>query len=154
MYPMFSGQLEFLSNFYTLPEPIFMYGKPYPTVEHAYQAAKAISKTDRELICSASTAGYAKKLGRMVNCRHDFEQIKIEVMIELIKRKFATQSLQEMLASTKDLYLIETNYWHDNFWGDCCCKECGNIKGENHLGIILMQRRFHLLHENSEDSNH
>ena len=144
---MFSDDLAFLSNFYILPKPILMYGKPYPTVEHAYQAAKAISKTDREIIRKAKTAGYAKKLGRKVKCRPDFEQRKIDIMLELVKRKFQIPELKDKLISTKDLYLVETNYWHDNFWGDCYCDECSVILGQNHLGNLLMQIRWYILND-------
>ena len=63
----FVGEYKFLSNFY--PSPIVIDGKMYPTVEHAYQAAKAIHECEREFIRCASSPGEAKKFGRMVPCR-------------------------------------------------------------------------------------
>ena len=37
----FDGKFRFLSNFY--PSPIFYDGILYPTVEHAFQAAKTVN---------------------------------------------------------------------------------------------------------------
>ena len=34
--------------------------------------------------------------------------------------------------------LLEGNYWHDNYWGDCKCKTCEKTEGQNKLGRILM----------------
>ncbi len=45
------------------------------------------------------------------------------------------KELAQKLINTGDAELIEKNYWHDYFWGEC------NGKGENWLGKILMQIR-------------
>ena len=49
--------------------------------------------------------------------------------------------LREKLFKTGDLLLVEGNYWHDNYWGDCFCDKCKGRKGENFLGRILMNVR-------------
>lgn len=57
----FSGRYKFLSNFFmanVVHDKVL-----YPSVEHAYQAAKTKNKKDREKIRLAPTAGIAKKLG-------------------------------------------------------------------------------------------
>jgi hypothetical protein len=38
--------------------------------------------------------------------------------------------------------IIETNNWHDNWWGDCICGQpkCAE-KGKNHLGKIITSIR-------------
>lgn len=136
MKPMFSDNLEFCSNFY--PSVIEMYGKQYPTVEHAYQAAKCLNPIERKEICNARTPGEAKFLGRNVIIRPDWENVKLDVMYTLVQRKFQIPVFRELLTSTENTILIETNHWHDNFWGDCYCNMCYDIKGRNELGKILM----------------
>ena len=53
--------------------------------------------------------------------------------------------LREKLIKTGDKILIEGNYWHDNDWGDCYCKNCKHTPGNNNLGKILMNVRSSLL---------
>ena len=62
-------------------------------------------------------------------------------MEEILIEKFKDQELKELLANTDNAYLEETNYWHDNFWGNCTCDDCQHIGGRNHLGEILMRIR-------------
>ena len=45
-----------------------------------------------------------------------------------------------------DIMLIEGNYWHDNYWGNCLCPKCKEIEGQNQLGKILMKVRSTLSH--------
>lgn len=130
----FSGHYHFLSNFHI--DEIEFEGKIYPSVEHAYQAAKTIDEEEREIIRTTNGPGMAKKLGRHVHIRSDWEEIKISVMTELVYRKFSRNlELKKKLISTGDLTLIEGNWWGDKFWGVC------NGQGLNHLGRILMAVR-------------
>jgi len=55
----FSGAYEFLSNFYV--SPIIVNGLEYRTVEHAFQAAKALNDLDIEWIRSAPTQKKEKR---------------------------------------------------------------------------------------------
>ena len=48
------------------------------------------------------------------------------------------KKLIKKLKNTKIKHLVEENYWHDNFWGNCLCPECNQIKGQNNLGKILI----------------
>jgi len=131
----FRGRYSFLSNFF----PAIVYG--YPTVEHAYQAAKTTDKAERTGIRSARTPALAKKMGRQLKLRHNWTEIKLEVMETLLRKKFAVPFLHKALAATGDIPLVEVNYWCDNFWGDCGCQKCENIEGQNHLGKLLMKIR-------------
>lgn len=132
----FRGKYRFLSNFF----PAIVYG--YPTVEHAYQAAKTTDKAERERIRSARTPAQAKKLGRQLELRPDWtDDFKLEVMETLLCKKFGIPMLHKALQKTGDMYLCETNHWCDNFWGDCQCRQCENIEGHNHLGKLLMKIR-------------
>jgi len=134
---VFKDDFEFLSNFY---QSQFVWkGYTWPTVEHAYQAAKTLGVEMRRLIRQSSTPSQAKRLGRQVILRSDWEDIKIDIMYELVKLKFFSNvDIAEKLLATGEDMLIEENSWHDNIWGDCCCHKCSNIEGENFLGLILM----------------
>lgn len=129
----FTGKHRFLSNFY--PARITYRGDTYSSVEHAYQAAKTDDFEARTKIRDAKTAGIAKRLGRHVKFRCDWEMIKLAVMHELILQKFQDNVLRAELMETGDRPLIEGNWWNDYFWGIC------RGRGENHLGKILMKVR-------------
>jgi ribA/ribD-fused uncharacterized protein len=130
----FSGAYHFLSNFY--PQPIRYNEREYATSEHAYQAAKAASQVDHDLIANAATASLTKKLGRKIKLREDWEQVKLDVMYDILVCKFAPGTeCASLLDSTGDSLLVEGNYWGDRFWGVC------NGTGENWLGKILMRIR-------------
>ena len=129
----FHGPHRFLSNFY--PAPVMLDGVVYPTVEHAFQAAKPADRAMRWHFLRAPTAGDAKRLGRQVTLRDDWEQIKLQVMMDLVWLKFQDVSLAARLVETAGRDLIEGNHWNDRFWG-----VCGGV-GDNWLGRILMTVR-------------
>ena len=135
----FDGEYAFLSNFFYAP---FVYeDNIYPTNEHFFQAMKTLNPEERRKIAEAKTPGVAKRMGRKVQLREDWEEIKIDVMRLGLRLKFkAHMGLTEKLIATGDADLIEGNTWHDNFWGICLCPRCqGN--GQNHLGLLLMEAR-------------
>lgn len=125
----FHGDFDFLSNFYPCLGS---------SVEHLYQASKAEDQFDMQAILGAKNAGAAKKMGRKVKIRSDWEHVKLGVMEDLLRRKFAVPELKAMLLATGDAMLIEGNWWKDTFWGVC------NGVGENHLGKLLMKIREEL----------
>jgi len=130
----FSGYYKFLSNFY----PCFENEK---TVEHFYQAAKATNHEDERKILEAKTPAQAKRLGKEIKIRKNWEYDKLKVMTALVKKKFENQELKQKLLQTGDATLVEGNIWHDNYWGDCYCSKCKDIKGLNKLGKIIMKIR-------------
>lgn len=129
----FTGAYRFLSNFY--PCTIFMDRLRYPTVEHAFQAAKTLDDAQREDISRLLTPSAAKRKGRLVSLREDWEEVKIPIMSELLTQKFDREPFRGLLAATKPAMLIEGNWWNDRFWG-----VCGGV-GENWLGRLLMEIR-------------
>ena len=129
----FHGEYAFLSNYYD--SPIFYDGILYPTVEHAFQAAKTTVFIHRIIIANKKTPGQAKCAGRKVTLRDNWDDIKLYIMKELIILKFTNPKLKSALLNTKDAELIERNTWNDTYWGIC------NGIGENHLGKILMEVR-------------
>lgn len=133
----FKGKNRFLSNFW--PCKVAYEGIVYPSSEHAYMAAKTTDLTIRTLIRNCSTPGKAKRLGRSIELRPDWEQVKFAIMYEVVKDKFTRSPiLAAKLKATAGIKLIEGNTWGDTIWGVC------NGKGENHLGKILMRVREEL----------
>lgn len=131
----FSREFSFLSNFFRFE--ITYEGITYPTLEHAYQAAKTHDFIEKILIKSCKTPAQAKKLGRSFSIRSDWDEIKINIMEKLLRIKFSKNSvLNNKLLNTKDSTLIEGNNWGDRFWGQC---PIGT--GENNLGKLLMKIR-------------
>ena len=136
----FDGEYAFLSNF----SNSILYdidGIEYPTVEHYFQAQKTLDFNTRLAIAAAPTPGKAKRLGRHVYLRADWNDVKIDIMRDALIQKFMDKKLQKKLVDTGDAELIEGNWWHDNFYGDCHCEKCRDIIGENHLGKLLMDIR-------------
>ena len=139
----FKGSNSFLSNFAT--SPIRIKGKSYHTVEHYYQAMKAMNKTDHEMIRTATTLGIAKAIGQEIQLREDWGKIKISVMYTALKKKFSVAINKRRLLSTETKILIEGNEWHDNIWGECECGGCyGREYSQNLLGVLLMLVRSEL----------
>lgn len=131
------GEHSPLSNFY--PSPFQALATTWPTVEHYYQAMKTYDNGDRERIRVLPTPGAAKKFGRRVELRSDWEAIKYDVMLYAVKAKFAPDTdLAAYLLATEDALLIEGNTWGDRTWGRV------NGVGSNWLGTILMAWRCEL----------
>lgn len=137
----FKGRYRFLSNFY--PTKVGMSGIEYPTVEHAYQAAKTDNRVLRIAIAATATPGKAKRLGRKVPLRPGWDTIKEAIMRELLWQKFQDPQLAKKLLATAPAVLVEGNYWHDSWWGVCYCQHCDGY-GLNILGRMLMALRDNL----------
>ena len=129
----FEGEYRFLSNFH--PAKVYLDGVEYRSTEHAYQAAKSLDQDERLRIKNAKSPADAKKLGRKVKLRKDWENIKLDVMLDLLRQKFEIPELRQLLIDTGDDELIEGNTWGDEFFGVC------RGVGKNHLGRLLMQVR-------------
>jgi ribA/ribD-fused uncharacterized protein len=139
----FDGPYRFLSNFW--PSPVMFCGDTYHTVEHAYQAAKTLDLRARAKFRDGTiTAGMAKRMGKELVLRPNWDIIKTTVMECLIKQKFRDKTLKQMLLETAPALLIEGNTWHDRFWGECYCPNHKNNPGKNNLGTILMRVRDEL----------
>jgi ribA/ribD-fused uncharacterized protein len=137
----FDGKHAFLSNFY--PAEIELSDMTYPTVEHAYQAAKTLDMTLRAQIMQAHTPGQAKRLGRTVPLRPDWEDIKAAEMWRLLVKKFNIPELRNQLLATGSARLVEGNLYGDRFWGI----DLRTGEGENFLGTLLMLLRGRIKQE-------
>ena len=128
---------RFLSNFYSAT--IVHGGYTWPSSEHMYQAYKTLN-LDERIPFLTCTAGQAKRKGRKVTMRDDWDLVKDDVMELVVTLKFTqNEYLKDMLIATGDLYIQETNTWNDTYWGVC------NEIGQNKLGFILMEIRQQLL---------
>lgn len=142
----FKGEYHFLDNFY--PAPITWEGIIYPTSEHAFQAAKTFDMELRKNIANTSSPFRAKKMGRNVELRSDWEECKYRLMEEIVLAKFLQNpELQEKLLATGNAHLEEGNHHADTTWGTV------DGKGENWLGKILMSVRECLKRELEEKGN-
>jgi hypothetical protein len=136
----FTGEDRWLSNFW--PVEVVFEGALYPSVEHAYVAAKTLDRDVRASIAQLQTAGAAKRAGRALKVRADWELVKYDIMESLIRQKFQHVALRRQLMATGQGMLIEGNTWGDRFWG--MTWQEGPIPGwvgENNLGKIIMRVR-------------
>lgn len=133
----FSGEYEFLSNFYLVP---VNYKYTYGSAEAAYQAQKS-ENTNDAFEFTKYNPGKAKHMGRKVTLRSDWKEVKLEVMRDVVFAKFFQNlELAKRLLATGDSNLIEGNDWHDTFWG----VDSATGEGQNNLGKILMEIRAEL----------
>ena len=130
----FRGKYFFLSNFYSAP--VIYLGQSFKNNEAAFQSAKC---PERSCEFQDLNPSDAKRLGRRVHLREDWEEIKNDVMYDICKAKFSqNQKLAQLLIDTGDAELIEGNTWGDRVWGVC------DGIGENRLGKILMRIRMEM----------
>lgn len=139
--PMFSGDLAFLSNFDDTPFHVASLGV-VATAEHAFNALKSTDPQQRAWVIGAPSASEAKKRGRRVALRPDWDfGGRVQAMQRVLVAKFAVPALNERLIATGTLHLIETNGWCDIFWGACFCPQHQAVPGVNMLGELLMALR-------------
>ena len=141
----FDGPYRFLSNFARLPDG--------STLEHYYQAEKTLSTRGALWVMTAATPAEAKKRGRQVPIRTDWEEVKNSVMLRLLRTKFAAEPTRSMLLATGDAQLVEGNTWHDQYWGSCTCPMHARVAGENWLGKLLMQVREEMRNDGGNVQN-
>lgn len=143
MINSFRGENYFLSNFYTLANPIVCGWMLCATSEHLFQALKATDNHLRVWVLNAETPGIAKARGKAVQLREGWGSglDKAAMHLALILKFTANNDLLVKLIRTENKRLIEGNTWCDNYWGDCTCVKCTNKPGLNNLGILLTQVR-------------
>jgi ribA/ribD-fused uncharacterized protein len=129
----FKNKYSFLSNFY--PCEVLYDGIKYRSAEAAFQSAKT-TNMDKRMSFVNMLPNQAKKEGRKLSLREDWEEVKYNIMLEIVRNKFKwNKNLKEKLIATENAELIEGNWWGDTVWGVC------NGIGSNYLGKILMQVR-------------
>ena len=142
----FQGLYRYLSNFW--PVKVKLDGLEYPSVEHAFQAAKSLDFAERRAVKNAKTASEAKRMGRKIKRRADWFDVSLQIMETLIRQKFTRYpELGNKLLETGDAKLIEGNNWNDRFYGAVYDTNRNEWMGENHLGKLLMKIREELKQE-------
>ena len=140
-------ETRFLSNFYpfkrfgTYPHRIEIYYENmlFLCVETAYHAAKTLDMNFRYEISQMNpfdVFALAKNGG--IPVRENWNNMKYDIMKDLLSQKFQHPELKKMLLDTGNATLIEGNTWGDVYWGVC------DGVGENNLGKILMDIRKYL----------
>lgn len=135
----------FLSNFARYPVTVF--GRTWPTSEHAYQGCKTFDEAVRNAIWSASSPAKAAVIGRTCKIVPEWEdtvlgsslvlpgevRVKDTIMYEVVRAKFEqNEGIRSDLLATGDAKLVEASP-RDAYWGWGC-----NHQGLNKLGHILM----------------
>ena len=142
----FFGEYRFLSNFHILnlaiPESHPECNFSYPTVEHAYQAAKTTDIRYKRRLASCNSPMSAKRHGYKVPIRDDWDDARIGVMRKLLEFKFDDPELKEKLIATHPRNIYEVNTWNDKFWG---CDH--DLNGENWMGRLLMEIRESIMED-------
>lgn len=147
----FFGDFRYLSNFEVCD--VYVDGDLYGSSEAAYMAGKT---TDREIKKkffkeTGILPKEARRLGRSKdgvfvnqldaegNCipiRNDWDEVRYDRMAACVFDKFhRNKHLRELLLSTGDKHIEETNHWNDVYWGVC------KGVGLSHLGNLLMATR-------------
>ncbi|WP_329431325.1 NADAR family protein (plasmid) [Streptosporangium sp. NBC_01495] len=156
----FSGVHAFLSNFAIIPVEIRSSDGTlvvYPTVEHAFNAAKTTDPHQRAWVLAAPTPRKAKLRGRQVTLRPGWDtHVRWQAMDIALRAKFTPgRDVTDRLLATGEAFLEEGNTWCDNEWGVCrcsrprCLQERDRFEG-NALGRMLMALRD--IHAGRRDS--
>ena len=134
----FREEYDFLSNFY--PSELDYNGLHFLNAEATFQAQKCLTE-DEKLQFVNLPSNKSKRLGRQVQLRPDWEDVKAEIMEEIVRAKFLQNpDIAEKLLATGDIPIIEGNTWGDTCWG----VDTRTGKGNNLLGKILMKIRNEL----------
>lgn len=105
----------------------------YRTTEHYFQAWKATTPHDHDLVRAAQGPDIAKQIGRVITLRPDWEEIKYDVMLFALRAKFMMPNYRRELLATGNREIREDSPT-DFVWGY-------RNGGQNLLGKALMQVR-------------
>ncbi len=142
-----SEPINFVESIFAYLSPfsahrIEIWGDTFPTVEHAYQAARLKPGPEREEIKSAGSPKEAWRLAQTFKGRPEIQAEnfnKDAVMEELFRAKLAQHhDIAEILKSSRghELQKVITT---DSYWGTGA-----DGKGENKMGKIWMKIRDEL----------
>ena len=134
------GQWGERSNFAPIKNGMWLANARWTTSEALYQALKGERPNQQILIARAPTPRDAKRIGRSIAMRSDWEEIKIEAMRLTLVAKWLceTSRLRESLSRSRLPYIVEESS-RDAWWG---ARRQGVVfVGENVLGQLLMELR-------------
>lgn len=135
MINQFKGKYSWLSNMAYIP-PFIENGITYNTVENYYQAQKS-DNLGVKLAISKLNPFESKSYGKKIKIVDDWNTKREDVMHTALKYKFNIPKFKNLLINTKDMEIIEGNYWGDKFWG----VDLKTGDGLNILGNMIMSIR-------------
>lgn len=126
-------------------------------LEVEFQAEKHAGHPMRQKVIRAigykDGPGAAKKKAREWRLtqdeRREWDGRRLNVMRKLVMDKARrSPKFRDWLLGTSSYAIIEDNWWHDQFWGNCVCggPKCSKTHGSNWLGNILMETRRMVTH--------
>lgn len=134
----FNGAFDFLNNEY--PSTVYYEGRFYPSVFHAFQAARSDKDHERAKISLAESMQELFELAIEIDDPEDWFAKRLIVMERCVRDKFRrNRDLARRLRKTgnRDLINSYSEASESNcFWGIV------NGKGSNHLGSILTNVRL------------
>jgi predicted NAD-dependent protein-ADP-ribosyltransferase YbiA (DUF1768 family) len=140
----FTNDYKFLSNDH--PCEIMFDGLTYPSVTHAFAAARTDDPEVREQIRNLLDAATVRSFVKRIPETTFFKGHQLEIMTQLLQSKFFDSvPLAQKLHETADWPLIHltqrdgTFTRGDEYWG--VVKTTGGFRGQNWLGHILMALR-------------
>jgi len=122
----------------------------YATVEHFFQASKVRDSSLHDRVADMPTPREAKRAGRTVPLRADWEDIKISVMLAALRAKFSDEPYKSKLLRTEARPIIEESR-HDLEWG--ARRHTNGWEGENQLGGLLTQVRSELADAGADEAD-
>ena len=146
---IFKNEYSFLNNFYQ--RKIYYKGILFPTIEHAFQASKYENIDEMKKISIIQNALDAKKEGLLITPTDYWIKNKNNIMFDLLNVKFNlyNRDLREKLIQTSGKNIINGNFYHDNYWGNCYCNKCSQINKLNIIGKMLTLIRENIIYINS-----
>jgi ribA/ribD-fused uncharacterized protein len=139
----FQGEYRWLSNFWDCH--VEYDGRVFASVEHGYHYSKCETQEDKDKMYTKNSPQLSRRFSKKIKVRSDWDDVKLEIMEDLVRQKFNDPTLRKKLLDTGKRHLQEGNRWGDKFWGTTLKGE-----GENHLGKILMKIRDELRKENND----
>lgn len=144
----FKDEYAFLSNFYECE--MTYKGRTFQSSEAAFHSEKCAVESDKDKFVGIAPDA-SKKLGRKIALRSDWNTVREHIMFDIVREKFLqNEDLAAKLLATGDSYLMEGNWWRDQFWGVYPETGIPGVDGLNVLGQILMRVRAELKYKESE----
>lgn len=140
MITALTGKYRFLAN--EIACMISYENESYPSVAHAFHAAKTLDLTIRAKIKKATRFYEVRQLGRDANPRPDWKEVRLSIMEDLLRQKFNYPEFKKVLLSTGNEILINGNSRGETFWGAIRVEH--KWVGENNLGKLLTKIREEL----------
>ena len=148
----FRGQNDPLSNFFFVGTQKLLYkGRTYSSSEQAYQHTRALFHEEKqiakEIIGKEVNPHGMKNLGGRITASKAWNDIKADVMYEILEAKAACSAVFCEALKTEDPQVVFVEAVYDDFWGsglpyiETCTRSPGKWPGSNMMGRLLSKLR-------------